>query len=57
MAIFKASRRVVLGLTAVVVLGIASVALFIGYCAYTLPLSHPLTSEVAPAASGPYAHG
>ncbi len=50
MAIFKASRRAMLGLMAVVVLGIASVALFIGYCAYTLPLSRPLTSEVAPAA-------
>jgi penicillin-binding protein 1A len=50
MAIFGASRRVMLGLLAVVVLGIAGVAIFIGYCAYTLPLSHPLVSEAPPAA-------
>jgi 1A family penicillin-binding protein len=50
MAIFGASRRAMLGLLAVVVLGIAGVAIFIGYCAYTLPLSHPLVSEAPPAA-------
>ena len=50
MAIFQLSRRAMLGLLAVVVLGIGGVALFIGYCAYTLPLSHPLASETPPAA-------
>src|SRR5207302_2312916 len=49
-AIFKASRRMLRGLLAVVVLGIASLAVFIGYCAYTLPLSRPLASETPPAA-------
>jgi penicillin-binding protein 1A len=50
MAIFRASRRAMLGLLAVVVFGIGGVAIFIGYCAYTLPLSHPLVSEAPPAA-------
>jgi penicillin-binding protein 1A len=50
MAIFKVSRRAMLGLLAVVVLGIGGVALFIGYYAYTLPLSHPPVSEAPPAA-------
>ncbi len=50
MAIFKLSRRAMLGVMAVVVLGFGSVAAFIGYCAYTLPLSHPLASETPPAA-------
>src|SRR5229473_24945 len=50
MAIFQLSRRAMLGLLAVVVLGFGGVAAFIGYCAYTLPLSHPLASETPPAA-------
>ncbi|MGC2415602.1 MAG: PBP1A family penicillin-binding protein, partial [Stellaceae bacterium] len=50
MAIFGASRRVILGLLAVAALGIAGVAIFVAYCAYTLPLSHPLVSEAPPAA-------
>jgi len=50
MTIFEAFRRVMRGLLAVVVLGIVTVGLFVGYCAFTLPLSRQLVGEVPPAA-------
>jgi penicillin-binding protein 1A len=49
MSVWEAFRRAMLGLAAVVVLGIIGVAVFLGYCAYTLPLSHPV-AETPPAA-------
>jgi penicillin-binding protein 1A len=50
MTIMNAVSRVMRGLLAIVVLGIAGGALFIGYCAYTLPLSPQPGNEVPPAA-------
>ena len=44
MTIFDAFRRVMKGLLLVSLVGLLAVALFIGYCAYTLPLSHPPAS-------------
>ena len=49
MAIFKAPGRAMVALMAVVALGITGIA-FIGYCAYTLPLSRPLANETPPPA-------
>jgi penicillin-binding protein 1A len=50
MTIFAAFRRAMLGLAAAGLLAIVGLALFIGYCAYTLPLSRPAGAEPAPAA-------
>jgi penicillin-binding protein 1A len=49
MSIFEAFRRAMLGLALIGGLGILAVAVFIGYCAYTLPLTHP-AAEQSPAA-------
>ena len=49
MAIFKAPGRAMVALMGVVALGITGIA-FIGYCAYTLPLSRPLANETPPPA-------
>jgi penicillin-binding protein 1A len=50
MTIFGAFRRAVLGLAATGALAVVALALFIGYCAYTLPLSRRPGAEPAPAA-------
>jgi penicillin-binding protein 1A len=49
MSIFEAFRRAMLGLALIGGLGILVAAIFLGYCAYTLPLSQP-TAEQSPAA-------
>jgi 1A family penicillin-binding protein len=49
MSIFEAFRRAMLGLALIGGLGILVAAVFLGYCAYTLPLSQP-TAEQSPAA-------
>ncbi len=50
MTIFGALRRTLLGLFALFALGIISGALFVGYCAFTLPLPQALANETPPAA-------
>ena len=40
MSIFEAFRRAMLGLALIGALGVLVVAVFLGYCAYTLPLTH-----------------
>ena len=50
MTIFEAFRRAMLGLAATGLLAVVALALFIGYCAYTLPLSRPPGTAPAPAA-------
>jgi penicillin-binding protein 1A len=49
MSIFEAFRRAMLGLAVIGGLGILVAAIFLGYCAYTLPLNQP-TAEQSPAA-------
>src|ERR1700719_956415 len=49
MSICEAFRRAMLGLALIGVLGILVAAVFLGYCAYTLPLNQP-TAEQSPAA-------
>jgi penicillin-binding protein 1A len=49
MSIFEAFRRAMLGLALIGGLGILVAAVFLGYCAYTLPLNQP-TAEQPPAA-------
>jgi len=49
MSIFEAFRRAMLGLALIGGLGILVAAVFLGYCAYTLPLDQP-TAEQSPAA-------
>ncbi len=50
MTIFGAFRRAMLGLAATGVLAVVVLATYIGYCAYTLPLSRRPGAEPAPAA-------
>ena len=45
MSIFEAFRRAMLGLALIGGLGILIVAIFLGYCAYTLPLTHPVAEQ------------
>ena len=49
MSIFEAFRRAMLGLALIGGLGILVAAVFLGYCAYTLPLNQP-TAEQSSAA-------
>lgn len=49
MTILEAFRRAMVGLAATAVLAVIALALFIGYCAYTLPLSRPPGAEPSPA--------
>jgi 1A family penicillin-binding protein len=51
MSIFEAFRRAMLGLALVGALGIVAGAVFLGYCAYTLPLTHGPAAETPPAAT------
>src|SRR5207249_2928642 len=51
MSIFEAFRRAMLGLALIGALGILAAAVFLGYCAYTLPLTHGPAAETAPAAT------
>jgi 1A family penicillin-binding protein len=50
MTIYEAFRRAMLGLAASIGLALVAAALFVGWCAYTLPLSRPSGAEPAPAA-------
>jgi hypothetical protein len=50
MSIFEAFRRAMLGLALIGALGIVVGAAFLGYCAYTLPLTHAV-AEAPPAAT------
>ena len=45
MSIFEAFRRAMRGLALISALGIVVVAAFLGYCAYTLPLTHGPAAE------------
>ncbi len=51
MSIFEAFRRAMLGLALIAALGIVAGAVFLGYCAYTLPLTHGPAAETPPAAT------
>ncbi len=51
MSIFEAFRRAMLGLALIGALGIVAAAVFLGYCAYTLPLTHGPAAETPPAAT------
>ena len=54
MSIFEAFRRAMLGLALIGALGIVAGAVFLGYCAYTLPLTHgPTAAAPAPNAPAP----
>ncbi len=50
MSIYEAFRRAMIGLGVALALGVVAVALFLGYCAYTLPLSRALATDTPPAA-------
>ena len=45
MSIFEAFRRAMLGVALIGALGIVAAAVFLGYCAYTLPLTHGPAAE------------
>jgi penicillin-binding protein 1A len=50
MSIFEAFRRAMLGLLVAVLCGLVFAAVFVGYCAYTLPLTRSPAAEPPPAA-------
>jgi len=45
MSIFEAFRRAMLGLALIGGLGVLAAAIFLGYCAYTLPLNRPAAEQ------------